>query len=219
MKIKVVEDGPYRVSGEVGLARMRPRLDADDNRVEWERGSELPHHTTFDLCRCGRSGAMPFCDGLGEKEGFDGTETADRESTMARRDQFGEGPVLVLTDDTSLCSVAAFCHRGPDDVWELAEQVEEPDRRALLVDMVRLCPSGRLVLHRLPGGEPDEEPLSPDIGVIDDGPLWVRGGITVEAADGFRYELRNRVTLCRCGRSRNKPFCDGSHIRARFKDS
>jgi CDGSH-type Zn-finger protein len=46
-----------------------------------------------------------------------------------------------------------------------------------------------------------------------EGPLWVKGGIPVEAADGFEYEKRNRVTLCRCGRSGHKPFCDGSHLK------
>jgi CDGSH-type Zn-finger protein len=45
----------------------------------------------------------------------------------------------------------------------------------------------------------------------------VRGGLAIESADGFVYEVRNRVTLCRCGRSKNKPFCDGSHIEAKFK--
>jgi CDGSH-type Zn-finger protein len=44
------------------------------------------------------------------------------------------------------------------------------------------------------------------------GPLWVRGGIPVVSDDGKPYIVRNRFTLCRCGKSRNKPFCDGSHI-------
>jgi CDGSH-type Zn-finger protein len=56
------------------------------------------------------------------------------------------------------------------------------------------------------------------IGVITDGPLWVRGGVRVVAADGTSYEVRNRTTLCRCGHSRNKPFCDGSHEDAGFKE-
>jgi CDGSH-type Zn-finger protein len=50
------------------------------------------------------------------------------------------------------------------------------------------------------------------------GPLWVRGGITVESEDGARYEKRNRVTLCRCGASSNKPFCNGSHASIKFDD-
>jgi hypothetical protein len=43
------------------------------------------------------------------------------------------------------------------------------------------------------------------------GPLWVKGGIPVESCKGKKYEIRNRVTLCRCGQSKNKPFCDGFH--------
>ena len=78
------------------------------------------------------------------------------------------------------------------------------------------CPAGRLVARRPDGG--DIEPtLKPGIALVQDplagmsGPLWLRGGIAVVGADGFRYEVRNRQTLCCCGRSANKPFCDGSH--------
>jgi CDGSH-type Zn-finger protein len=47
--------------------------------------------------------------------------------------------------------------------------------------------------------------------------VWVRGGITVQTMDGTTYEVRNRATLCRCGHSGNKPFCDGAHAEAGFK--
>ena len=66
--------------------------------------------------------------------------------------------------------------------------------------------------------------LEPTIGLVQDpqmgvsGPIWVKGGIQVESADGRAYEVRNRVTLCRCGKSKNKPFCDGSHIADGFHD-
>lgn len=76
--------------------------------------------------------------------------------------------------------------------------------------MVSMCPSGRLQL--LDGaGDPIEPEYNPSIATVKDGPLWVRGGIPVSAADGFAYEARNRQTLCRCGGSQNKPFCDGAH--------
>jgi CDGSH-type Zn-finger protein len=42
--------------------------------------------------------------------------------------------------------------------------------------------------------------------------------VRVVAADGTPYEVRNRVTLCRCGNSRNKPFCDGSHEDVGFRE-
>jgi hypothetical protein len=73
-------------------------------------------------------------------------------------------------------------------------------------------------------GKPIEPPFIPSISLIEEparkgsGPLWVKGGIPVESADGTTYEVRNRVTLCRCGASRNKPFCDGSHIPVHFDD-
>jgi CDGSH-type Zn-finger protein len=218
-RIKVVRGGPYLVEGVVTVFRTRPVIDDNGDRVDWERGEAVDHEETFELCRCGRSTTMPLCDRVGEKEGFDGTETADRGPTMGRREQWGEGPFVVLTDDVSLCSTAAFCHRGDTDVWELAERATaDPEGRALLTDMVRRCPSGRLVLHRLPDGDADEEALTQEIGVIDNGPLWVRGGIPVEGADGSPYEVRNRMTLCRCGQSKTKPFCDSSHVKVGFVD-
>jgi CDGSH-type Zn-finger protein len=60
--------------------------------------------------------------------------------------------------------------------------------------------------------------MTPEVAVIENGPLWVRGGIPIEASDGFEYEVRQRVTLCRCGHSRNKPFCDGSHVKVPFRE-
>jgi CDGSH-type Zn-finger protein len=54
--------------------------------------------------------------------------------------------------------------------------------------------------------------------VFRDGPLWVRGGVPVIGADGQPYETRNRVLLCRCGHSRNRPFCDGTHKTVGFTD-
>jgi Iron-binding zinc finger CDGSH type len=74
-------------------------------------------------------------------------------------------------------------------------------------------------------GQPLEPALPVSIGLIEDpvegvsGPLWLRGGIPVTSADGFEYEVRQRVTLCRCGASKNKPFCDGSHVGVKFSDS
>jgi hypothetical protein len=73
-------------------------------------------------------------------------------------------------------------------------------------------------------GKPIEPHFEKSITVLEDpgrecsGPLWVKGGIPIQSADGSEYEVRNRVTLCRCGKSSNKPFCDGTHISIHFKD-
>jgi hypothetical protein len=85
------------------------------------------------------------------------------------------------------------------------------------------CPSGSLVAWDKASGAALEPASEPGISLIEDpgaglsGPLWVKGGVPGESADGFEYERRNRVTLCRCGLSKKKPFCDGAHIKAGFK--
>jgi CDGSH-type Zn-finger protein len=100
----------------------------------------------------------------------------------------------------------------------------DPEVRKLAIREAHHCPSGRLVLHEKKTKEELEPRLPKAIGVVEDpalgcsGPLWVGGGIRIESETGVPYETRNRVTLCRCGASNNKPFCNGSHASIRFRD-
>ena len=95
--------------------------------------------------------------------------------------------------------------------------------QAMFIRQVNNCPAGRLVAWDKAMGRPIEHELPVSIGLVEDpeqqcsGPLWLRGGIQVVSADGFEHEVRNRVTLCRCGQSKNKPFCDGTHARIKFQ--
>ena len=123
-----------------------------------------------------------------------------------------------MTDDPSLCSQAGHCGDRFTNVWQMIGRTSDPEVKARLERMVELCPSGRLEYAPAPDAGSVEPDLGEGIAVTADGPLWVRGGIRVESADGHVYETRNRVTLCRCGASRNKPFCDGSHRRTGFRD-
>lgn len=58
-----------------------------------------------------------------------------------------------------------------------------------------------------------------EISVLNNGPLRVKGDITLKDANGEDYDLggREAISLCRCGHSDNKPFCDGSHNRRGFE--
>ncbi|HJP66321.1 MAG TPA: CDGSH iron-sulfur domain-containing protein [Actinomycetota bacterium] len=216
-RVKVLENGPYRVSG-VPLVRLHPIYNEAGDGLEWERCEPIAADGTVDLCRCGQSKTKPFCDGSEASVGFDGTETADRRLTAERRRNCAEEGPMQLTDDRSLCSHMAFCQRVPKNAWSLVREQEDPETRELVISMVRKCPSGRLQYYLMPDPAPVEEDLPEEIGVVDNGPLWVRGGVQLEAADGFEYEARNRQTLCRCGQSANKPFCDGSHWDVGFTD-
>ena len=154
--------------------------------------------------------------------GFDGTETASRKPYLEQANLI-DGPVLQLTDAESLCAFARFCDPN-GQVWAQAARTDDPTVRENFVRQVNACPSGRLVAWDKATGKAVEEELPISIGLVEDpqeqcsGPLWLRGGIAVVASDGFEYEVRNRVTLCRCGASNNKPFCDGSHASIKFED-
>ena len=133
------------------------------------------------------------------------------------------GPAMTLTDVESLCAFARFCDPN-SQVWSLVEETDNAKARSDFVRQTCDCPSGRLVAWDNATGEAIEPHYEPSIGLVEDpaqycsGPLWLRGGIAVIGADGFRYEIRNRVTLCRCGASSNKPFCDGAHAAIKFRD-
>jgi CDGSH-type Zn-finger protein len=203
--ITIVKNGPYIVKGSIPLSIQTIGVNAEGEAVNWIEGEHYPPKTSYSLCRCGKSKRHPFCDGAHAKNGFDGTETADRSPIMELSKSY-EGPDIILTDAKCFCAYVRFCnaHGG---VWNQVAMTNDPEIREVFLQEVWDC-------------EPNFEP---SIVLIEDpqkkcsGPIWVRGGIPIVGADGTPYEIRNRVTLCRCGASQNKPFCDGKHIHIRFK--
>jgi CDGSH-type Zn-finger protein len=221
-KVVVTRNGPYLVSGGVPLAKQTIVADQEGGSEQWQEGPAYPAQDSYALCRCGHSGHKPFCDGTHKKVGFDGTETAAR-TPYREQAEVMEGPALALTDAEALCAFARFCDPN-GKVWSQVGRTDDAKVRAMFVRQVNACPSGRLVAWDRSTDKPIEHALPVSIGVVEDppeecsGPLWLRGGIPVTSADGFAYEVRNRVTLCRCGASANKPFCDGSHATIKFRD-
>ena len=215
MKIKIGKNGPYLISGEIALSELIIGIGPDGNPNEWRVGKKYPSQKNYSLCRCGQSERKPFCDGAHLKVGFDGTETASREPYLSQTQEF-IGPSLKLLDAQALCASARFCHRA-GEIWNLIPKSDDPDKKKIAIEEACDCPSGRLVVCEKIHGNMIEPELEKSIGLIEDpqiktsGPIWVRGGIPVESADGKTYEVRNRVTLCRCGKSGNKPYCDSSH--------
>jgi len=222
-KVVVSKNGPYLVTGGIPLTRQTIVSDAAGDSEKWHESETFPAKPSYALCRCGHSASKPFCDGTHKKIGFDGTETASREPYLKEAHGL-EGPAHTLADVESLCAGARFCD-AHGKVWNQVERTQDAEVRANFVRQVGNCPSGRLVAWERESRAPIEPELPKSIGVTEDptqkvsGPLWLRGGIPLMGADGFAYEVRNRVTLCRCGASENKPFCDGSHFRIGFRDT
>ena len=215
VKIEILKDGPYLVSGGLPLSEQHIVTNEEGESLDYREGKKYPEQAQYALCRCGQSGNKPFCDGTHKKVQFDGTETASREPYIRQAEAI-EGPTVQLTDAENLCAFARFCD-PKGRIWNLVEQTDDPETRKIVEYEAGHCPAGRLVVWDRKTGKAIEPKFKPSLGLIEDtakqlrGPIWVRGGIPVVAADGQTYEIRNRMTLRRCGRSANKPFCDGSH--------
>jgi CDGSH-type Zn-finger protein len=216
VKIIVSKNGPYIVTGKVPLTISEICSDDEGYCRTWREVKAFPMQEKYALCRCGNSNNRPFCDGTHLKVNFDGTESGDRQPFDEGAEVIN-GPTLSLADNNHLCVHARFCMRA-GGIWDLTKHSDDQESREIAIDEACNCPSGRLVLTDCESGETIEPEFEKSIVVVEypprgeHGPLWVRGGIPIESYDGKPYEIRNRVTLCRCGRSRNKPFCDGRHI-------
>ncbi len=214
-KIKVSKNGPYLISGRVPIQEQVITIDSEGTPIEWRAGTKYPPQEKCALCRCGQSQTNPFCDGTHAKIGFDGTETAGKEAYLNKHKEV-DGPALKLADIEELCASARFCHRA-GGIWNLVPKSGNPSVKQIVIEEACDCPSGRLLVRDKNANKIIEPDFEKSIGLIEDpavgvsGPIWVRGGIPVEAGDSETYKIRNRVTLCRCGKSSNKPFCDSSH--------
>jgi CDGSH-type Zn-finger protein len=205
-EIVVGENGSYHVTGGVPLVRI--------SKVESEEGEPIAWHVdqTYDvdgeyvLCRCGGSSDKPFCTDDHLTNAFDGSEGAPTDTYEERAKTLGGG----IRDDRGICTHAGFCANRITSAWKASKLIDDdPELRAKVVEMIHHCPSGALSID-------DEPELPVQIAVQTDGPLLVTGRITVKRADGQPFEVRNRMALCRCGNSKIKPLCDGSHKEVGF---
>ncbi len=203
--IKVGKNGPYLVNPGV------PIHDAEGNGIE--AGEK------YALCRCGGSSNKPFCDGTHAKNDFNGQEVADRGSISGRRAAY-EGDGITIYDDRTVCSHSGRCTDNLASVFKLDEEPwidPHGDNATAISNVIKTCPSGALSYALADSDEPIEEEHEQSIQVLKDGPYSAKGGVRVESPDGSTYETRQRFTLCRCGGSKNKPFCDGTHWHIGFK--
>ena len=212
--VTAAENGPLLVAGDVPLYRRRAVESEHGEPLTWQTTERIDTPVRYRLCRCGASEQKPFCDNSHAAAGFVAEDTAGGTYTDRAKELGGTG--ITVVDDRSICVHAGFCGTRITNVWKQVPKTEESTVRAEVIGMIERCPSGALT-YGFDGVA--VEPLLPQaIAVTDDGPLWVTGGVAITASDGTAIETRNRVTLCRCGASANKPLCDGSHKAAGFVD-
>ena len=218
-KIIIKKDGPYQVVGKVPFIKLTQVCSEYGEPLEWKYlGDQTPEGNPYILCRCGKSASYPFCDGT-HKQGFDGTETARTDRASLRVFTY-KGPGLTVKKDSSLCMQSGFCVLRNTSVSELAYGSIDPVKRDRAIKMVHDCPSSSLTCRVPQDPEHDVEldlpmQIAETIEITSYGPIrapiFVMGYLPIERSDGVPLLPLNRVTLCTCGQSRNKPVCDGTH--------
>ena len=200
--IRLSENGPYVVTDLERIEESTTRNVKVDN-------------PSVAFCRCGESKTKPFCDGTHGKIGFTGEKCEDR---VPRQLDTYIGKEITIHDDRGICSHAGYCTDGLPKVFRMkVEPWIDPDAEAkeLIIETIRKCPSGALS-YSIDGIKVDSFSDVEELQLDEDGPYRIRGGICLEV--GEEPESKEHYSLCRCGHSKNKPFCSGQHWYVKFED-
>jgi len=180
-------------------------------------GNELKTDDKVQLCRCGKSRNKPFCDKSHIEYGFKSKKLEDRQPDIVDR---YIGKDITIRDNRGVCSHRGFC---TDNLPQVFRQGKEPwiDPNAAPADeiirVIRMCPSGALGYEKNGTVQTDWEE-SEEISMKRNGPYEVKGNTDFYDEKGSQPQTSDHYTLCRCGGSKNKPFCDGTHWYNNFND-
>ncbi len=208
-KIACVPNGPYYLLYDLDPAPV-PYLR------RWN-GQACANVKGAALCRCGGSKNKPFCDGTHSINGFSDKKLTDGNANK-RVDYPGRG--ITIHDNRGICSHAGFCTEHLKQVFRMGEEPWiDPDGATVeeIIRIVRRCPSGALS-YSVGGVEHRDQDREPMVTATRNGPYAVTGGIELLGQARGEGASLEHYTLCRCGSSKNKPFCDGSHWAVGFKD-
>jgi len=211
-RIVVRTDGPYLLVGGP------PTLSS------W-LGEPIARPPVAALCRCGRSGSRPWCDGSHAEVGFSG---AKLDSRVPDRVDAYPARQFEIRDNRGLCAHSGLCTDALPTAFRVAAEPFVAPAGARADDVLRAvqaCPSGALRLANNASAPPvlaDPE-RNPGIEASLDGPYRVTGGVGLVDESGAEAARPpgaspEHYSLCRCGHSANKPFCSGAHWYADFHD-
>ncbi|MFT5050181.1 MAG: CDGSH-type Zn-finger protein [Chlamydiales bacterium] len=193
--IRPRENGPYLVD------------DLQDLR---DASGPIESKPMLALCRCGVSARKPLCDGAHGGKGFSSARSEGR--LPDRQDEY-VGAQVTIKDNRAVCAHAGVCTQRLPAVWRMGQEPWiDPDGAPAseVSEVVQACPSGALTVSPASA----ESRGGPAIMVVKNGPYVVTGGVGLAGEEFGAGASDKKFTLCRCGDSKNKPFCDGAHWNA-----
>ncbi len=199
LRIEPTKNGPLRVEGVSVVTRM-----AD--------GESIATKSTAFLCRCGGSANKPFCDGAHSRIGFTSDVDPDRVPD-SRQSYTSSDERITISDNRGLCAHSGICTDNLATVFRVGgEPFVDADGGVAdeIAAVIRQCPSGALS-YTLDGVRQPKPEGDPGVAFAPGGPYLV-SGVGELVADGLPAgSATDPCTLCRCGASQNKPFCNGKH--------
>jgi len=202
----------------IAFTKYSPYMVIDLEKMEDSKGNPLTLKPVTMLCRCGNSKSKPYCDGTHSLTGINGEKDPERDP-YKWKDYRGEK--IIVHYNLGVCSHDGTCIRELPAVFNVNKRPwitpdnADPDK---IIGVIKKCPSGALSYTFAGEKHIDYYKGSPIIRLARKGPLELYGGIILKDDQGTTPETYDHYTLCRCGFSKNKPFCDGKHLRNRFSD-
>ncbi|MGB3368272.1 MAG: CDGSH iron-sulfur domain-containing protein [Acidaminobacteraceae bacterium] len=208
--ITVTKDGPF--------------IFNSIEKIQTQNGNQIELKETTSICRCGESFEKPFCDG--SHIIFDFKDEKDVYRVPDKIDVY-KGKIITIYDNRSVCSHRGICYEELSEVFKMSGGVFiDPDGADVdkIIDICKRCPSGALSYsineskRNLEAEEGDWEVRLAPRRYGYDGPIEVRGDVELIDEAGSHPESSEHYALCRCGKSKNMPFCSGEHWKAKFID-
>ncbi|NIP31146.1 MAG: hypothetical protein GTO02_15645 [Candidatus Dadabacteria bacterium] len=203
IKIDVLENGPLIVDN-------LPRLVNSKNK-------EVPIDEKIALCRCGKSRNKPFCDGTHKKIGFSGER--ERKIPLTNEKEY-TGREINVYDNRAICCHATQCISNLRSVFDINSRPwVNPDNGSAerIINVIKKCPSGALS-YSVDGVHQRDFEREAQIKINKNGPYEIVGYVELDVPDEIQPPSKEHYSLCRCGASKNKPYCDGSHYTINFKE-
>ncbi len=200
---------------QIIFSKYSPLMAVDADLIASD-GNKVATPRVCSLCRCGESKLKPHCDGTHANIGFVG----EREDSHKPDLEYYQGKEITIVFDRYLCMGAGYCGELEAVFGTHDAPKYEPDAAPVkdIIATIKKCPSGALS-YIIDGQHHTDYFNNTRIVVEKDGPYNCEGQITLidDQDSDTLLPQADHYTLCRCGGSKKKPLCDGSHEKNGFK--